>query len=256
MAGRSPVPAGDSSATGSIELGAYVDADQRYMIVSVLGRDDALHSAEGIYPRADLYVACVWAMAGPRCDISMRRSTAAPTSSRPSSHPTKRYLYFTSERGSLTEHGTPLDYDALEATLHASGNGLGDIDRIELSSAGILRWDASRIAHAPARRRAPRTTLDRHSATAQRGATHPRSSPRASSRRATTNSEARSLRTATRSSSPDRRRTRIATQCFNRISRRGYGRDRSSFPSPGAIRTRIPHCRRTDRRCSGLRIVQ
>jgi hypothetical protein len=134
-----PAPAGDSSATGSIELGAYVDPDQRYMIVSVVGREDALHSAEGIYPRADLYVRTRggdgW---------SALRHLGSPINSgadelAPFVSPDGRYLYFTSERGTLTEHGTPLDYDALEATLHASGNGLGDIYRIELASAGILR---------------------------------------------------------------------------------------------------------------------
>jgi WD40 repeat protein len=133
-----PVPAGDSSATGSIELGAYVDPDQRYMIVSVIGREDALHSAEGIYPRADLYVRT---RAGN--GWSALRHLGAPVNSgadelAPFVSPDGRYLYFTSERGALTEHGAQLDYDALETTLHAPGNGLGDIYRIELSSAGIL----------------------------------------------------------------------------------------------------------------------
>ena len=134
-----PQPAGDSSATGSIELGAYVDPDQRYMIVSIVGREDALHSAEGIYPRADLYV-----RDRTENGWSPVRHLAAPVNSgadelAPFVSPDGRYLYFTSERGSLTEHGTPLDYNALEATLHAPGNGLGDIYRIELSSAGVLR---------------------------------------------------------------------------------------------------------------------
>lgn len=134
-----PVAAGDSSETGSIELGAYVDPDQRYMIVSVVGRADALHSAEAIYPRADLYV-----RTRTHGHWSALRHLDAPINSgadelAPFVSPDGRYLYFTSERGAFTEHGTPLDYGALEATLHAPGNGLGDIYRIELASTGLTQ---------------------------------------------------------------------------------------------------------------------
>jgi len=134
-----PVAAGDSSETGSIELGAYVDPEQRYMIVSVVGRADALHSAEAIYQRADLYVRT---RAGD--GWSALRHLDAPVNSgadelAPFVSPDGKFLFFTSERGVLTEHGASLDYDALEATLHASGNGLGDIYRIELASTGITK---------------------------------------------------------------------------------------------------------------------
>lgn len=134
-----PLPAGDANTTGSIELGAYVDPDQRYMIVAVVGRDDALHSAEGIYPRSDLYVRTRvgdgWsALRHLGAPVNSGADELAPFVSRDG-----RFLYYTSERGTLTEHGTLLDYDGLEATLHASGNGLGDIYRIDLSSAGVLK---------------------------------------------------------------------------------------------------------------------
>lgn len=134
-----PALAGDSSASGSIELSAYVDPDQRYMIVSVVGREDALHSAEGIYPRADLYV-----RTRKGDEWSSLRHLGAPINSSanelaPFVSPDGRYLYFTSERGSFTEHGSPMNYDQLEATLHAPGNGLGDIYRVELSATGIVR---------------------------------------------------------------------------------------------------------------------
>jgi hypothetical protein len=133
----SPELAGDSSATGSVELSAYVDPDQRYMIVSVIGRDDALHSAEGVYPRADLYVRTRtgdgW---------SPLRHLGAPINSgadelAPTVSPDGKWLYFTSERGTFTEHGTLFDYAKLEHALHSPRNGLGDIYRVDLRTAGI-----------------------------------------------------------------------------------------------------------------------
>jgi WD40-like Beta Propeller Repeat len=134
-----PAIAGDSNATGTEELSAYVDPDQRFMIVAVIGRDDALHSAEGVYPRADLYartrVGDGW---------SPLRHLDAPINSgaddlSPFVSPDGRYLYFTSERGVFTEHGEPFDYAKLEGALHAPGNGLGDIYRVNFQLTGIAR---------------------------------------------------------------------------------------------------------------------
>lgn len=132
-----PVLAGDSSAAGSVELSAYVDPDQRYMIVAVIGRDDALHSAEGVYPRADLYVRTRlgdgWS---PLRHLGAPVNSAADELS-PVVSPDGEWLYFTSERGAFTEHGAPFDYAALERALHSPGNGLGDIYRVDMRAAGI-----------------------------------------------------------------------------------------------------------------------
>jgi hypothetical protein len=132
-----PVLAGDSSATGSIELSAYVDPDERYMIVSVIGRDDAMATAEGVYPRADLYVRTRsgdgWS---PLHHLGAPINSGADELS-PSVSRDGRSLYFTSERGVFTEHGAPFDYAKLESALRSPGNGLGDIYRADLSLAGI-----------------------------------------------------------------------------------------------------------------------
>ena len=48
--------------------------------------------------------------------------------------PDGRTLFFTSERGSFTEHDRPHDYDAFVHALHESGNGLGDIYSVPTSA--------------------------------------------------------------------------------------------------------------------------
>lgn len=134
-----PAIAGDSNATGTVELSAFVDPDQRFMIVAVIGRDDALHSAEGVYPRADLYartrVGDGWS---PLRHLDAPINIAADDLS-PFVSPDGKYLYFTSERGTFTEHGEAFDYAKLESALHAPGNGLGDIYRVDFRSTGIAR---------------------------------------------------------------------------------------------------------------------
>jgi hypothetical protein len=134
-----PVMAGDDNAEGSYESGLYVDPDEHFMIVAVLGRPDALPTAEGIYARADLYVR-------DRTDStwSSLRHLAAPVNSpadegAPFVSPDGKFLYFMSERGVFTEHGLAYTYDRLEHALHSSGNGLGDIYRIPFDAAGIRR---------------------------------------------------------------------------------------------------------------------
>ena len=117
----------------------YVDPDERFMIVAMIGRADAMNTAEGIYPRADLYVEAAPRGRGPRCDISMHRSTARPTKARLSCRPTDKFLYFMSERGAFTEHGALYDAAGLERALHAPGNGLGDIYRVDFKATGIGR---------------------------------------------------------------------------------------------------------------------
>lgn len=132
-----PTPAGADDEPGSAELSGYVDPDERYLIVTVVGRTDALKTAEGIYDRADLYVrsrgASGWS--APR-HLPAPINTGAEEGS-PFVSPDGRYLYFTSERGVFTEHGTPYSHAALERALHAPGNGLGDIYRIDFRALGI-----------------------------------------------------------------------------------------------------------------------
>ena len=122
-----PVAIGDTTGADGLALGAAVSADERSMVVSVVGRPDALHSAEAIYQRADLYVrtrqGAVW---------SALRHLPAPINSAadelaPMFTPDGRTLFFTSERGSFVEHDRPHDTDAFVQALHESGNGLGDI---------------------------------------------------------------------------------------------------------------------------------
>ena len=133
-----PMPVTDSaSAAGTAEVGVYVDPDERYMFVAIAGRDDALHTAEGIYPRADLYVreraGTHW---GPLRHLPSPINTGAEEES-PTVSPDRKYLYFTSERGVFTEHGTRYDAVGLERALHQPGNGLGDIYRIDLRATGV-----------------------------------------------------------------------------------------------------------------------
>lgn len=134
-----PAIVGDSNVTGSEELSAFVDPDQRFMIVTVIGRDDALHSAEGVYPRADLYartrIGDGWS---PLRHLDAPINSAADDLS-PFVSPDGKYLYFTSERGTFTEHGEAFDYARLEGALHAPGNGLGDIYRVDFQTTGIAR---------------------------------------------------------------------------------------------------------------------
>ncbi|HEY4304713.1 MAG TPA: hypothetical protein VGM82_09610 [Gemmatimonadaceae bacterium] len=134
---KNPVPAGSDNAPDSFERAAYVDPDERYMIVAVVGRTDALETAEGIYERGDLYVR---ERAG--TGWSELRHLAAPINTgadegAPFVSPDGRYLYFTSERGVLTEHGPAFDASRLEHALHTAGNGLGDIYRIDFRATGI-----------------------------------------------------------------------------------------------------------------------
>ena len=131
-----PVPVADTT-PGTAETSAYVDPDERYLIVAIAGRSDALSTAEGIYPRADLYtrerVGDSWS--APR-HLPPPINSAAEEGS-PVVSPDRRFLYFTSERGPLTEHGTLYDAAGLERVLHAPGNGLGDIYRIDFRALGI-----------------------------------------------------------------------------------------------------------------------
>lgn len=134
-----PVSAGDESAPGSFERAAYVDPDERYMIVSIVGRSDALESAEGIYARGDLYarerVGSNWS---PVRHLDAPINSGADEGS-PFVSPDGRYLYFTTERGVFAEHGQPFTYAHLERALHSAGNGLGDIYRVDFRATGLAR---------------------------------------------------------------------------------------------------------------------
>ena len=131
-----PVPVADST-PGTAETSAYVDPDERFIIVAIVGRSDAISTAEGIYPRADLYVreraGNSWS--APR-HLPPPINSAAEEGS-PFVSPDRRFLYFTSERGPLTEHGTLYDAARLERALHSAGNGLGDLYRVDFRATGI-----------------------------------------------------------------------------------------------------------------------
>ncbi len=120
------------------EVGVGVSPDERIMVVAVIGREDALTTAEGIYPRSDLYVrerqAGTW---------SALRHLPAPVNSAaeegsPSITADGRRLIFTSERGGFTEHGgRPRSTDEFESTMHQPGNGLGDIYSVDIRAIGV-----------------------------------------------------------------------------------------------------------------------
>ena len=132
-----PVPVTDSTTSGTLETGAYVDPDERFMIVAIIGRADAISTAEGIYPRADLYVRerLRGSWSAPR-HLSPPINSAAEEGA-PFVSPDGKFLYFMSERGPLTEHGTMYDAAGLDRVLHAPGNGLGDIYRVDFKATGI-----------------------------------------------------------------------------------------------------------------------
>jgi hypothetical protein len=134
-----PVEAGDANAPDSYETGVYVDADERFMVVAAVGRDDALHTAEGVYARADLYVRDRVANGWSSLRHLEPPVNSAADEGAPFVSPDGHYLYFMSERGTFTEHGAAYSHDALERALHTSGNGLGDIYRIAFDAAGIVR---------------------------------------------------------------------------------------------------------------------
>ena len=131
-----PVAVGADST--SYELGVTVSRDERYLVETVLGRPDALGTAEGIYQRGDLYVR-------QRRDDgrwSELRHLPAPINSAaeegsPSLTPDGRLL-FTSERGGFTEHGPrKRSTRVFEKALHEPGNGLGDLYSIDAAALGI-----------------------------------------------------------------------------------------------------------------------
>lgn len=132
-----PEIAGDPNEPGSADTSGYVDPDERFMIVSVVGRKDALATQEGLYPRADLYVRerkdDKWgALQHLPAPINSNAEEITPTIT-----PDGKYLLFMSERGSFTEHGTRRwTFDEVEQSLRSTGNGLGDIYKIDVQALG------------------------------------------------------------------------------------------------------------------------
>jgi Tol biopolymer transport system component len=121
------------------ELGVAVTSDDRYMVVTVLGREDALATAEAIYQRSDLYVrerlGGTWS--------ALRHLPAPINSAAEEGSPSLTLdgrLLFTSERGGFTEHGSRhRSTREFQDGLNAPGNGLGDLYSIDASVAGIRR---------------------------------------------------------------------------------------------------------------------
>ena len=134
-----PEAVGEPNEPGTTQVGVYVDPDERFMLISIVGRSDAVSTKEGIYARSDLYArertGSAWSpLRHLDAPINSAAEDFAPTVS-----PDGRFLYFTSERGVFTEHGTQYDYAGLERALHAPGNGLGDIYRVDFNVTGIKR---------------------------------------------------------------------------------------------------------------------
>ncbi|MEP6763360.1 MAG: hypothetical protein ABJB66_03565 [Gemmatimonadaceae bacterium] len=127
----------DTTAGAPYESAAFVDTNERFMIVTVAGREDAVATREGIYARPDLYIRerknGVWSTLR---HLPSPINTAAEESS-PFLSPDGRYLFFTSERGSLLEHDQRFAFPEFEKTLHSPGNGLGDIYQVGIEALGI-----------------------------------------------------------------------------------------------------------------------
>jgi Tol biopolymer transport system component len=132
-----PSAVADAADAEGVELAAYVDPDERFMVVSVIGRGDALRSVEGLYARADLYVrerrGDAWS---PLRRLPPPINSAADELA-PAVTPDGRTLLFTSERGLFTEHGARVDYRRLERGLREAGNGLGDLFQVPARAAGL-----------------------------------------------------------------------------------------------------------------------
>ncbi|MEO8276232.1 MAG: hypothetical protein ABI639_08420 [Thermoanaerobaculia bacterium] len=132
-----PEVVSDATAGAPYESAAFVDPDERFMIVTVSGGKDAMTTREGIYERGDLYIRerknGVW---------SALRHLPAPINSAAEEgtsflSPDGRYLFFTSERGPLLEHDRRFAFTEFEKTLHSPGNGLGDIYQVGMEALGI-----------------------------------------------------------------------------------------------------------------------
>lgn len=133
----SPESVGEPNEPGSGEISGYVDPDERFMIVAVTGRKDALLTVEGIYPRADLYIRerknDKW---GPLKHLPPPINSKAEEMT-PTITPDGKYMLFMSERGDFTEHGTGRQIFAeLERSLRNVGNGLGDIYIVDIQTLG------------------------------------------------------------------------------------------------------------------------
>src|SRR5262249_24475686 len=99
---RVPTVVSDTTQSPWFETTGCVDPDERRLFEAIVGRDDALHTPENIYARADLYVrrreGGAWS--APRPLPPPINSPAEEGS--PFLSPDGRMLYFMSERGPLT----------------------------------------------------------------------------------------------------------------------------------------------------------
>jgi hypothetical protein len=123
-----PVLVGGGINSPSGAMHAYVSPHERYMVFVSFGRPDELVTEAGIYRHGDLYISerqdSVWQPA--RHFGEPINSAAAERA--PSVSPDGRHFYFTSARGFATRHPPQaIAIDQLEAGLHSTANGLGNI---------------------------------------------------------------------------------------------------------------------------------
>jgi len=130
-----PVLVGPAINSTNGAMHAYVSPHERYMIFVSFGRPDEVVTEAGIYKFGDLYVSerqdSVWQPAR-----HLPEPINSPAAERaPAVSPDGKYFYFTSARGFATRHPPqPISIDQLEAGLHGTANGLGNIYQVGISA--------------------------------------------------------------------------------------------------------------------------
>ncbi len=117
------------------ESDPYISPDEKTLIFSSsgngLGEDDrpeTLHGGGVLYSRSDLYISTNQNGAWTRARHLERGINSVADESAPSLTPDGKYLFFSSERSGFTvPTAHPLDYDEIEAMLHSTLNGHGNI---------------------------------------------------------------------------------------------------------------------------------
>ncbi|MBS1597395.1 MAG: PD40 domain-containing protein [Bacteroidetes bacterium] len=134
---QKPDSLGDEINSAFSESDPFIAPDQSYILFSSEGRPDATSSGKGAsaeYQRSDLYISFhkdgKWTK--PQ-NLGSFVNTSAEESS-PYVSADGKTLYFTSERNFISlPMKKKLDYSFLEKSLHAAGNGLGDIYQLPVT---------------------------------------------------------------------------------------------------------------------------